>query len=189
MNKNEVQEWTKIEKNNSASDFGKLFVLPSIHIGSDRYMRQKMHEIIAISNCIGHPDVFITLRRNPHWPEIQRTLLSGQRAEDRPDLCDRVCRMKLKLLLTHLTDESPFGRVLAHVSVVELQKRGLVHAHIIPFLKQQSNFSLQDPLQVGKFVSAEIPPHSMPHLRITVLKHMIHKPCTIQAFAPFLKAG
>ena len=37
---------------------GSLVVLPSTYIGSDRYMREKMHDIIAISNTLGHPDIF-----------------------------------------------------------------------------------------------------------------------------------
>ena len=189
MNKNEVQAWTKTTSENSIEDIGRLVVFPSTHIGSDRYMRLKMHDIIPISNSIGHPDVFITMTCNPHWPEIQSGLLPGQRPEDRPDLCDRVFRMKLKLLLAYLKDASPFGCVLAYVSVIEFQKRGLVHAHIILFLDQTAKFSLQDPLELDKFISAEIPPNSTPELRNTVLRHMIHKPCTIHSLAPCLKDG
>ncbi len=70
MNKNEVEEWKRTGRTNSMSDFSKLFVLPSTHIGNDRYMRQKMHGIIPISNCIWHPDVFITMMCNPYWPEV-----------------------------------------------------------------------------------------------------------------------
>ena len=97
--------------------------------------------------------------------------------------------MKLKLIFMHLKGKSPFGRVLAHVSGIEFQKRGLMHVHIIPFLDQEAKFSLQDPLQVDKFISAEIPPNSMPHLRRPVLKHMIFKLCTDKASAPCLKQG
>ncbi len=64
-----------------------------------------------------------------------------------------------------------------------------MHAHIILFLNQEIKFSLQDLLQVDKFISAEIPLHSMPHLRRSVLKHMIHKHCTVQASASCLKEG
>ncbi len=95
--------------------------------------------------------------------------------------------MKLKFLLMHLKDESHFSRVLSHVSVLEFQKRGFAHAHIILFLDQKANFLLQDPLQVEKFISDLIPPHSMSQLRRTVLKHMIHKPCNVHASAPCSK--
>ncbi len=33
--------------------FGRLVVLPSTYIGGERYMRQKMHDIIATSNKMG----------------------------------------------------------------------------------------------------------------------------------------
>ena len=55
---NEVQTWTKKERSAKVRDVGKLLVLPSTHIGSERFMRQKMHGIIAISNSTGHPDIF-----------------------------------------------------------------------------------------------------------------------------------
>ena len=89
----------------------------------------------------------------------------------------------------HLKDESHFGRVLVHVSIVEFQKREFVHAHIILFFDQEAKFLLQDPLQAEKFISALIPPHSMPQLRRTVLKHMIHKPSNVHVSALCSKEG
>ena len=85
---------------------------------------------------------------NPYWPEIQNALLVEQRADDRPDLFDRVFRMKLKLLLKYLKDDRPFGQITAFVSVVEFQKRGLVHAHVIIFLGAVTKFSLEDPSNI-----------------------------------------
>ena len=76
------------------------------------------------------------MTRNPHWSEIQNALLPGQRSQDSPDLFDLVLRIDLKLLLAYLKDASPSGCLLANVSVVEFQKRGLVHAHIVLFLDQ-----------------------------------------------------
>ena len=71
-------------------------------------MRQKMHDIIAISNSPGHPDIFVTMTFHPNWPEIQNALLLDQRADDRPELCDHVFRMELKILLKHLKEEKTF---------------------------------------------------------------------------------
>ena len=75
MNKNEVQMWTKMMNENSEKDIGRLVVLASTYIGTDQWMRQKLHDIIATSNSIGHLDVFKTINCNPHWPEIQSALL------------------------------------------------------------------------------------------------------------------
>ncbi len=47
-----------------------LVVRPSTYIGEERYMRQKMHDIIGTSNKMGHPDIFLTMTCNPNWPEI-----------------------------------------------------------------------------------------------------------------------
>ncbi len=82
-----------------------------------RYLRQKMHDIIAISNSISHPDVFLTMTCNLRWFEIQQSLIPSQKADNRPDLCNRVFRMKHKLLKTHSKEDEPFGKAIADVSV------------------------------------------------------------------------
>ncbi len=46
-----------------------LVVLSSTYIRGERYMLQKMHDIIATSNKMGHPDIFLTMTCNPNWPE------------------------------------------------------------------------------------------------------------------------
>ncbi len=84
------------------TNIAKHVVHSSTHAGSESYMQQKMHDIIAISEPIGHPDVFITMTSNAYRPEFQNALLLVQKADDRPDLCGRVFRMKLNLLLKHL---------------------------------------------------------------------------------------
>ena len=156
---------------------GRLFILPSTYIGGDRYMRQQLHDIIAISNKVGHPDIFLTMTCNPQWPEILRSLPPGQTPQDRPDLCARVFHMELRALLSFVLDEKYYGQVVAHVSVIEFQKRGLPHAHCIFFLDRVSKQQLQDPARVDQLICAEIPPHEDAELREVVLKHAIHAPC------------
>ena len=97
---------------------GRLFILPSTYIGGDRYMRQQMHDIIATSNQIGHPDIFLTMTCNPNWPEITRALLPNQTPQDRTDLCARVFRLKMKDLMSLVIDEKVFGTVVAHIRVI-----------------------------------------------------------------------
>lgn len=55
---------------NEANDMraGRLIVLPSTHIGGDRYMRHQMQDIISMSNKLGHPHIFLTVTCNPNWP-------------------------------------------------------------------------------------------------------------------------
>ncbi|CDF33021.1 unnamed protein product [Chondrus crispus] len=156
---------------------GRLFILPSTYIGGDRYMRQQMHDIIAISNQIGHPDIVLTMTCNPSWPEITRALLPNQTPQDRPDLCARVFRLKMKDLMSLVINEEVFGTVVAHVRVIEFQKRGLPHAHVVFFLDEVSKNDLRTPENVDRIISAEIPSAQDPELQEVVLKHMIHNPC------------
>ena len=91
---NEINECTGKKEISNALNVRRLLVLFWVHIGSDRYMRWRIHDLIAISNSLGHSDIFITMTCDPYWPEIQNALLACQRANDIPDLFDRVFRMK-----------------------------------------------------------------------------------------------
>ena len=44
----------------------------------------------------------ITFTANPMWPEIQANVLQGQTGMDRPDVVDRVFKIKLRELLEDL---------------------------------------------------------------------------------------
>ena len=156
----------------------RLVVFPSTHIGSYRHMWQKMHDIIVISNTLGHPNIFITITCNPNWPEMQNTLFACKIANDRPDLRGRIFRMKLKLLLKHLKENELFGKSTAFVSVIEFRKLRLVDAHIISFHDDPKKFTLQDPTKIDNLISAEIPPVTSPHLQELVLKYIIHATCS-----------
>ncbi len=59
--------------------------------------------------------------------------------------------------MAHLKEGEPFGRVLADVSAIEFQKLGLVHAHIILFLHDNSKKELENPIRFDAIISAEIP--------------------------------
>lgn len=88
----------------------------------------------AIVRAFGKPDLFITMTCNPTWPEIQENLLHRQYITDRPDLVARVFQLKLASLMKDLIEKGVFGRVKAHIYVIEFQKRGLPHAHILRML-------------------------------------------------------
>lgn len=73
-------------------------------------MRQKMHDCIAISTQVGHPDIFLTMTCNPKWPEMQRNLYPVQRADDRPELVARVFNLKLRHMLKIVIEEQVFWK-------------------------------------------------------------------------------
>lgn len=123
----------------------------------------------------GCPDNFITFTCNPNWKEIQELLLPGQTAVDRPDICARVFKQKLALLMKLIVKDSLFGKVRCHLYTIEYQKRGLPHAHLLFWLLERSR-----PEDIDSMICAEIPdPELDPELYELVTRHMIHGPCGI----------
>ena len=137
-------------------------------------------------------DLFITKTCNPMWKEIQDELLDGQKAEDRPDLVSRVFQMRLEKFEKDILEDGIFGARIANMHVIEFQKRGLPHAHLLIILQERHSIKTAD--HVDKIVCAEIPPHPLiiedpneeeqtrkrdqaERLRNIVLKIMVHGPC------------
>mmetsp|Transcript_28523 Transcript_28523/g.45741 ORF Transcript_28523/g.45741 Transcript_28523/m.45741 type:complete len:259 (-) Transcript_28523:103-879(-) len=79
----------------------------------------------------GKPDLFITFMCNPQWPEILAALQPGQIPADRPDIVARVFKLKLEEFLDDIGKGEIFGELAARMHVVEFQKRGLPHVHIL----------------------------------------------------------
>ncbi|SGZ18802.1 BQ5605_C020g09205 [Microbotryum silenes-dioicae] len=120
------------------SEIGKRVILPSSYPRSPRNMVQLYQDAMAIVRAFGAPDLFITMTCNPAWPEIVNALLPGQTASNRPDIVARVFQGKLTAWLHDIYEDhgrpGVFGRVVARVHVIEFQKRGLPHAHILLIL-------------------------------------------------------
>ncbi|KAG5563862.1 hypothetical protein RHGRI_000157 [Rhododendron griersonianum] len=157
---------------------GKRVVLPGSFVGGPRDMRRRYLDAIALVQRFGKPDLFITMTCNPDWKEIKDSLKQGQLAQDRPDLTARVFRAKLKDLKDQLFKKCIFGKVAAHIHVIEFQKRGLPHAHMLIILKSDCKITNSD--KFDQFVCAEIPnPNQFPDLYEKVAKHMMHGPCGV----------
>ena len=136
-----------------------------------------MHDIIAISNQIRHPDIFLTMTCNTCWPEITKALLPNQTPQNRPELCARVFRLKMKDLMSLVIDEEVFPTVVYHVRAIEFLKRGLPNAHVVCFLDEVCKNDLRTPENVDRIISAEIPSAQDPEFQEVVLEHMIHNLC------------
>ena len=123
--------------NNRADDAGlnpgRIVILPSSFQGSPRNMAQQYQDAMAIIAKHGKPDLFLTFTCNPQWREIQENLLPNQQVIDRPDLVSRVFHLKLNAMLRDLFKNGGgvMGKVVAHVYVIEFQKRGLPHVHLL----------------------------------------------------------
>jgi len=161
-----------------ASQIGKTTILPSTFSGGPRHMTQLFQDAMACMRVHGKPDLFITFTANSKWPEILRELKDGQEPNDRPDLISRIFKIKLKELIDDLLINNIFGYVTAHIYVIEFQKRGLPHAHILICLKEEDKIKTVN--DVDLLVSAEIPDKNLyKEAYETVTTCMMHGPCGI----------
>uniref|UniRef100_UPI00358F807C uncharacterized protein n=1 Tax=Myxine glutinosa TaxID=7769 RepID=UPI00358F807C len=155
---------------------GRIVILPSSFAGSPRAMQQNYQDAMAIVRKFGKPDLFITFTCNPKWTEIQENIGQHQRAEGRPDLVARMFHLKLKELIDDITKKHVLGKVRAFLYVVEYQKRGLPHAHILLMLCQEEKICTAE--DIDRIVSAQIPnSNESPEIHSLVKSHMIHGLC------------
>ena len=164
------------DPNRDPSKCGKQYILPSSFQGSPRHMHEMYQDAMAIIRKRGKPDLFVTFTCNPKWREISDELNPGEQANDRPDIVTRVFRLKLKALMDEILNGHVLGKVTGNVWVVEFQKRGLPHAHILLILDGESR-----PMTAtgyDKFSCAEIPdPVTHPRLHGLIATNMVHGPC------------
>ena len=155
-----------------ASNMGTPTILPASFQGGPRHMQQCYQDAMAIVRRHGKPDFFVTFTCNPNWAEIKDSLLPGQRATDRPDLVCRVFNLKLKALLKDL-DDGVLGRMVARFHVIEFQKRGLPHAHILLIVAPEDK--LRNPETFDRVTCAELPdPEKEPELYQIIVSCMLH---------------
>jgi len=158
---------------------GRQVILASSFIGGPRHMRQQYQDAMAICRHFGKPDFFVTFTCNPQWQEIKEALYPGQKPEDAPHIVSRVFHLKLHSLLHALNERYVLGKVKAFVYVIEFQKRGLPHAHILLIL--DDNHKITSVADIDNCISAELPDQDVdPELYRIVKTNMIHGPCTPQ---------
>ncbi|XP_065640398.1 uncharacterized protein LOC136072928 [Hydra vulgaris] len=133
---------------------------------------------MAIIKKYGKPDLFITFTCNPKWREITENLYPGQNANDRPDLVTRVFKLKLNNLLNDIFKHGVLGKVVTHVQVIEFQKRGLPHAHILLHLANDDK--LETSQDIDNLICAEIPDPIVNCELYDIIKTcMIHGPLAV----------
>lgn len=184
QNKLKAEKYKKLQEfvsGNQAVKAGRHIVLPSSYVGSPRWYLQQYQDAMARVKVFGTPFLFITFTCNPKWPEVINSLRECQANNNfpttsRPDVVARVFDVKLRALLDDITKNKIFGRALAYQAVVEWQKRGLPHAHILVYLHKDD--TPKTPEGYDRFVSAELPSRDQnPELLDLVKTHMIHGPC------------
>ena len=163
-------------ENFDLNELGQRVILPSSYIGGPCNLGQGFQDSMAIACYFRKVDIFLTMTTNPCWPEIERELLPGQTAYDRPDLVARVFQMKRKAVVKYIYKHGIFGKAAAYVYMIEFQKQGLPHMHCLIFLKEP--YKLLTPEAIDSCISARWPdPEREPLLFETVKKCMVHGPC------------
>jgi hypothetical protein len=115
--------------------------------------RQKCYmDAMALVRKYGKPHIFLTMTYNPNRDEITQNLYPGQSTHNRPDLVVRVFRAKLEELNNLLFKKHILGKVKARVYVMEFQKRGLPHAHLLLIMEQR--YKLTFPEQYDRHICA-----------------------------------
>ncbi|XP_073139037.1 uncharacterized protein [Henckelia pumila] len=174
---------------NNAGNVGHRIVLPSSFSGSPRDMYQRYQDAMTLVQTYGKPDLMITMTCNPNWSEIKNQLYHGQSPQDRPDLITRIFKSKFEEFKKDIVDRGVLGKVQSYSYVIEYQKRGLPHAHMLIIF--QNTDKLQTPDEFDSIVRAEIPSQTEePNLYEVVIHHMIHGPCgALNPNSPCMRDG
>ncbi|XP_074378070.1 uncharacterized protein LOC141719593 [Apium graveolens] len=157
---------------------GKAVILPASFTGSRRYMSQYFKDSLVVCRVIGHPSLFLTMTCNSKWPEIQKMLklLPNVDPIDAPNIVFHVLNFKLDQLLDLIKKKNYFGKCIGVMHVIEFQKRGLPHVHILIWLSPESRPNSIE--KVDQLVSAEILDTNSDLIAYEAVKnYMMHGPC------------
>ena len=148
--------------------------------GGPKNMKKRYLEAMSIVRAKGKPTLFITFTANPKWREVRENLREGQKPADRPDIVTRVFEQKLKSLLSELKGtvkkNGIFGKCIECLHVVEMQQRGLPHAHIALILENE--VSVENPKNFKYYTTAELPDEiAQGRLYDIVYDRNMHMPC------------
>ncbi|XP_054260342.1 uncharacterized protein LOC128984992 [Macrosteles quadrilineatus] len=153
---------------------GKVY-LPSSFTGGPRYMKLRYENAMALVSRLGFPTFFLTFTYSATWEENKRACPRGSGRSDPSTAC-RVFYIKLLELLRDLRSGAMFGRSVYIVHVIEMQMRGLPHAHIVFKIEGDGPVQAAD---IDSIIRADIPSKEEAggRLRALVLRHMVHGPC------------
>ena len=162
--------------NENVTEAGDRIILASSHTGSPRWYRSKFQDSMAIVRKFGKPHLFVTFTASGQWDETKECIYDGQDPVQRPDMVVRIFNAKLHEFKKDVLKNNVLGKVIAYSYVIEFQKRGLPHVHMVLWLDPSD--APRKPEDVDRFTCAEIPdPVTSPKLHALVQKHMVHGPC------------
>ncbi|THH18147.1 hypothetical protein EW146_g2793 [Bondarzewia mesenterica] len=140
--------------------------LPASFLGSCAWASEETADSMALGRSYGKPSFFCTMTFNPNWPEVRSRLTYGQSASDIPFIIARVFKVRLDSVLHIL--RTCFRKKLYLIKIVEFQRRGFPHAHIVFKISPELPFE-----QLDMLISAELPVDD-PTLREKVLRYNMH---------------
>ena len=163
---------------NDIENSGQQVILPASYTMSDRWYNKSYKNAMALVRALGKPTLFITMTMDIKCPEVMSQLKPGQSPYDHPELLCRIFEIKRKKLMSLIIKDGIFGKCIAHVAVIEFQKRGAPHSHILIWIE---NFDMT-PHNIDNIISAEIPPRGEEGsderaFHDLVIEKMIHGPC------------
>ncbi|KAH3731467.1 ATP-dependent DNA helicase pif1 [Pelomyxa schiedti] len=133
---------------------GRRVFLTSSFVGGYRYKQLNLEDAMALVYTRGPPTFMITLTMNPRHPEILAHIGPEETASTRPDITVQVFKLLLRGTIARI--RTTFGSHLNGISwllyVIEFQKRGLPHSHILIRTNQAPSLS-----QLPTFICAELP--------------------------------
>ena len=103
-------------------------------------------------------------------------MLENQKPWERNELLARAFKLQSNELLKDLVKDHCLGRCIANIHVVEFQKRGLPHRHLLIFFDKKDK--IRNAEDIDRIISAEIPdPDEDPEYYNTVKTSLVHGPC------------
>ncbi|XP_029648365.1 uncharacterized protein LOC115222321 [Octopus sinensis] len=145
-------------------------ILPPSFTSSPRNMHQYFQKAMLIVSKYHKLDLFITYTCNPKYPEIV-----GNLQQNRPNLVARMYKSHLAEFMKDIKNRNISGTPVAHVHVIEFQKRCLPHCHMLVVLRNENK--LRNSNDIDRIMTAEIPDaNDDPVLHDLVKKCMIHGP-------------
>lgn len=152
----------------------RLVILPSSFIGSPRAMKRGYQDTMCICTKFGKLTYFITVTCKPTWVDIITSIPTYIQAFNRSDIIARVFYLTVKEIYKDMKEREVFGKVQAYLHIIEFQKRGLPHAHM---LLMHDDDVPKTPEEIDNVICAEIPsPETSPRLHKNMIAYKIHGP-------------
>ena len=128
----------EIDCNSDLEDDSIDIRLPVSFLGSREWCSSEAADSLALAQEFRRASLFVTMTCDTDWPEIVECLHPGQTAYDVSVVIAHAFKCCLQQLLDIL--DSKFRTVIYMIHIIEFQKRGFPHAHIV--LKVHHQFAI-----------------------------------------------